>query len=92
MRKKLQARSSRLDSIRVRDWEQHHREPDVAAKSYLEVIAREPEAVRRALGDNMNSAALDAIAAEGYRSGKLGRFLVQRWRGRACWKGDAREW
>lgn len=34
----------------LRDWEQHRREPDSAAKSYLEVIAREPEAVQRALG------------------------------------------
>ena len=34
----------------LRDWEQHRREPDRAAQSYLEVIAREPAAVRRALG------------------------------------------
>lgn len=34
----------------LRDWEQHRREPDQAAKSYLEVIARDPAAVRRALG------------------------------------------
>lgn len=33
----------------LRDWEQHRREPDRAAKSYLQVIAREPDAVRRAL-------------------------------------------
>ena len=33
----------------LRDWEQHRREPDRAARSYLEVIAREPDAVRRAL-------------------------------------------
>jgi len=33
----------------LRDWEQHRREPDRAARAYLEVIAREPEAVRRAL-------------------------------------------
>jgi putative transcriptional regulator len=33
----------------LRDWEQHRRKPDLAARSYLEVIAREPEAVRRAL-------------------------------------------
>ena len=33
----------------LRDWEQHRREPDQAARAYLEVIAREPEAVRRAL-------------------------------------------
>ena len=32
----------------LRDWEQHRREPDQAAKSYLEVIAREPEVVRKA--------------------------------------------
>lgn len=34
----------------LRDWEQHRRQPDQAAKSYLEVIARDPAAVRRALG------------------------------------------
>ena len=33
----------------LRDWEQHRREPDQAARAYLDVIAREPEAVRRAL-------------------------------------------
>jgi putative transcriptional regulator len=33
----------------LRDWEQHRQEPDKAARSYLEVIAREPDAVRRAL-------------------------------------------
>ena len=33
----------------LRDWEQHRREPDQAARAYLEVIAREPEAVGRAL-------------------------------------------
>ena len=33
----------------LRDWEQHRRDPDQAARAYLEVIAREPEAVRRAL-------------------------------------------
>lgn len=32
----------------LRDWEQHRREPDKAAKSYLEVIAQDPQAVRRA--------------------------------------------
>jgi putative transcriptional regulator len=32
-----------------RDWEQNRYEPDGAAKAYLKVIAREPEAVRRAL-------------------------------------------
>jgi putative transcriptional regulator len=33
----------------LRDWEQHRRDPDKAARAYLEVIAREPDAVRRAL-------------------------------------------
>lgn len=32
----------------LRDWEQHRRLPDQAAKSYLEVIERDPESVRRA--------------------------------------------
>ncbi len=33
----------------LRDWEQHRREPDQAARSYLEVIACEPDVVRRTL-------------------------------------------
>jgi putative transcriptional regulator len=36
-----------LDSIR--NWEQGRRKPDVAARVLLTVIAREPEAVERAL-------------------------------------------
>jgi putative transcriptional regulator len=33
----------------LRDWEQGRVEPDQAARAYLTVIARDPEAVRRAL-------------------------------------------
>jgi putative transcriptional regulator len=33
----------------LRDWEQHRREPDQAARAYLVVIEREHEAVERAL-------------------------------------------
>lgn len=33
----------------LRDWEQNRAEPDGAAKAYLKVIARDPDAVRRAL-------------------------------------------
>jgi len=33
----------------LRDWEQGAAEPDQAARAYLKVIAREPDAVRRAL-------------------------------------------
>jgi len=33
----------------LRDWEQGKAEPDQAARSYLTVIARDPEAVRKAL-------------------------------------------
>lgn len=33
----------------VQNWEQGRRAPDGAARAYLQVIAREPEAVRRAL-------------------------------------------
>ena len=35
----------------LRDWEQGRCEPDQPARAYLTVIAREPEAVQRALGD-----------------------------------------
>ncbi len=41
----------------LRDWEQHRREPDQAARAYLEVIAREPDAVRRALAAQAAEAA-----------------------------------
>src|SRR5882672_3900741 len=33
----------------LRDWEQGRAEPDQAARAYLTVIARDPEAVRKAL-------------------------------------------
>lgn len=33
----------------VQNWEQRRRVPDGAARAYLQVIAREPDAVRRAL-------------------------------------------
>jgi putative transcriptional regulator len=33
----------------LRDWEQGRKEPDAAARAFLVVIAREPEAVQRAL-------------------------------------------
>ena len=34
----------------LRDWEQGRTEPDQAAQAYLQVIAKEPETVSRALG------------------------------------------
>lgn len=34
----------------LRDWEQRRRRPDTAARAYLQVISREPEAVARGLG------------------------------------------
>lgn len=37
----------RLDALQ--NWEQGRRRPDGAARAFLRVIAREPEAVRRAL-------------------------------------------
>lgn len=33
----------------IRNWEQGRRQPDVAARAYLLVIAHEPDAVQRAL-------------------------------------------
>jgi putative transcriptional regulator len=33
----------------LRDWEQGRAEPDQAARSYLKVIARNPDVVRKAL-------------------------------------------
>jgi putative transcriptional regulator len=43
------AKTFRIPLGTLRDWEQHRRDPDQAAQAYLEVIAREPDAVRRAL-------------------------------------------
>jgi putative transcriptional regulator len=51
------AKTFRIPLGTLRDWEQHRREPDEAAKAYLEVIAREPEAVRRALTARARAAA-----------------------------------
>jgi putative transcriptional regulator len=34
----------------LRDWEQERNAPDKAAQAYLRVIAKDPDAVRRALG------------------------------------------
>jgi putative transcriptional regulator len=38
---------------KLRDWEQGRCEPDQPARAYLTVIARDPEGVRRALGDKL---------------------------------------
>ena len=38
-----------LNVARLRDWEQRRSKPDSAARAYLLVIEREPEAVERAL-------------------------------------------
>ena len=40
----------------LRDWEQGRCEPDQPARAYLTVIARDPEAVRRALGEKLLTA------------------------------------
>jgi putative transcriptional regulator len=39
----------------LRDWEQGKTEPDQAARAYLTVIARDPEAVRRALRSGLGA-------------------------------------
>jgi putative transcriptional regulator len=41
----------------LRDWEQGRVAPDQAARAYLTVIARDPEAVRKALGAPQRSRA-----------------------------------
>jgi putative transcriptional regulator len=43
------AKAFHIPAGTLRDWEQHRREPDQAARAYLEVIARNPEAVIAAL-------------------------------------------
>jgi putative transcriptional regulator len=40
----------------LRDWEQGRCEPDQPARAYLTVIARDPEGVRRALGEKLLTA------------------------------------
>lgn len=40
----------------LRDWEQGRAMPDQAARAYLTVIARDPEAVRKALGASTRGA------------------------------------
>ena len=42
------AKTFRIPLGTLRDWEQHRRDPDETTQAYLEVIAREPEVVRRA--------------------------------------------
>jgi putative transcriptional regulator len=43
------AKTFRIPLAKLRDWEHHREEPDKMALAYLRVIARDPEAVRRAL-------------------------------------------
>ncbi len=43
------ARTFHIPLAALREWEHHLREPDETALAYLEVIAHEPDAVRRAL-------------------------------------------
>ena len=40
-----------LNVARLRDWEQERSTPDSAARAYLTVIEKDPDAVRRALAD-----------------------------------------
>jgi putative transcriptional regulator len=51
----------------VRDWEQGRRQPDTAARAYLTVIGREPEAVRRALQPDAQPAAREPAPALPHR-------------------------
>jgi putative transcriptional regulator len=51
------AKTFRIPLGTLRDWEQQRRDPDQAAKAYLEVIVREPDAVRRALKARATDAA-----------------------------------
>ena len=43
------ARAYGISKRAIQEWEQGGRQPDSAARAYLTVIAREPDAVRRAL-------------------------------------------
>jgi putative transcriptional regulator len=43
------AKTFHIPLATLRDWEHHRQEPDQLALAYLQVIARNPDAVRRAL-------------------------------------------
>jgi len=45
----------RIPIGRLRDWEQGRAVPDQAARAYLTVIARDPEAVRKALNTRLEN-------------------------------------
>ena len=47
----------------LRDWEQGRKEPDAAARAYLIVIGREPEAVGRALTPRLASSSAPPASA-----------------------------
>jgi putative transcriptional regulator len=51
------AKAFRIPLATLRDWEQHRHEPDQPALAYLQVIARDPVAVRRALEAHVTEAA-----------------------------------
>ncbi len=44
------ARTFGFSVASIQNWEQKKRTPDPAARAYLQIIEKEPEAVRRALG------------------------------------------
>jgi putative transcriptional regulator len=51
------AKTFHIPLATLRVWEHHFAEPDETVRAYLEVIAREPDAVRRALSAQAKKAA-----------------------------------
>jgi putative transcriptional regulator len=57
------ARKFRIPLGTLRDWEQHRKFPDAAARAYLKVIARNPKMVAESLGTEASSDAPARSAA-----------------------------
>jgi putative transcriptional regulator len=58
-----------LDALR--NWEQGRRQPELAARAFLMVIDRDPEAVRRALGVNSEPTSREKRAQKGVRNARV---------------------
>jgi hypothetical protein len=67
----------------LRDWEQGRKDPDAAARAYLVVIGRNPDAVREALSPRSEVHPSRAI---GLHVGRFEKVVFGAWRGGAEFK------
>ena len=67
----------------LRDWEQGRKEPDAAARAYLVVIARNPDAVRKALSSASMRARSHSGSARNWRGAGTSSPLFSRKRSAA---------